>query len=86
MAGFSVSAESLFGASALLSAPEIGVLGCGGAAAGTPVAGAWSELVSAADRVSRASCAGVEGLSRGVWLAGRAYQVSDQSSAQGFAG
>jgi hypothetical protein len=86
MSGFTVSAGSLFEASALLSAPEVEVMGCGGAAAGTPVAGAWSELVSAADRVSRESYTGVEGLSRGIWLAGRAYEVSDQTSAQGFAG
>lgn len=86
MSGFVVSAGSLFEASALLSAPEVGVLGCGGAAAGTPVAGAWSELVSAADRISRESYTGVEGLSRGVWLAGRAYEVADQSSARSFPG
>jgi hypothetical protein len=86
MAGFAVSAGNLLEASALLSAPEVEMLGCGGAAAGTPVAGVWSEFVDAADRISRDSYSGVTGLSRGLGLAARAYEVADQSARASFAG
>ncbi|HEY4829868.1 MAG TPA: hypothetical protein VIH85_24110 [Solirubrobacteraceae bacterium] len=84
MSFFEVSPGSLSEASALLSAPELGLLGCGGAAAETPVAGVWSEFVDAADRVSRDASTGLTGLSRGLGLAGRAYEIADQSSARSF--
>lgn len=84
MSFFEVTAGSLQDASALLSSPETAVLGCGGAAAGTPAAGAWSGFVDTADAVLRASHAAEADLSSALSIAARAYVWADSSSAGSF--
>jgi Excreted virulence factor EspC, type VII ESX diderm len=86
MSFFMVSAGDLQIASAVLSSPEPLVLGSEGGAAGTPLAGAWSEFVERADAALRDTHAAVDGLSRSLSVAARAYEWADQSSAAPFEG
>lgn len=82
MAFFQVTVENLQGASAMLSSDMFGGAPMSaGAAAGTPVAGAWSQFTDHAEQALRASRETVGGLSRTLSLAGRAYEIADQSAA-----
>lgn len=82
MATFQVTVENLQMGSALLS-PAMGLDTSlsGGAATGTPVAGAWSTFVEDAERVRQTSRQALGDLSRSLSLAGRAYEIADQSAA-----
>lgn len=82
MSSFEVSAGDLQQASVSLSSPEVFLLGDGGAAVGTPAAGAWSGFVDAADRSLRGSQAAVGDLSTALGVAARAYRWADLSAAR----
>ncbi len=56
-------------------------MGCGGAAAGTPVAGALSAFVGRADRVLAEMNSGTEDLARALRVAAEAYAYTDQAAA-----
>ena len=87
MSRFSVVASDLTEASALLSGQEFAVFGTGGeGAAGTPVAGVWAGFVDNTDGVSRGSAHAVDGLSRALGLAGRAYELADDSAVRVLGG
>ncbi len=84
MSEFSVTPETLVSAAALL-APDGSVrIGSAGAAAGTPVAGAWSLLVERADQALLGASEVRGDLSRALSVAGTAYRIADQSSAAGL--
>ena len=78
---FEVTTENLQVASDLLwPGTGPGALASGGAAAGTPVAGAWSEFVNDADRAIQNSHQTISGLSRALSLAAQMYAIAEQSA------
>lgn len=83
MSSFSVSAAQLQDASRSVSGVDCRVTlsGQGGAASGTPAAGAWSQFADAADGVGAKLDVAAEDLARALSLAARAYQLADESAA-----
>lgn len=65
---------------------QVTLSGQGGAASGTPMAGAWSEFVGAADGIGSGLDSAAEDLSRALAVAAHAYWLADQSVAGSFGG
>jgi hypothetical protein len=88
MSEFRVTPESLMLGSTMISTSGAGggdeSLGYGGAAAQTPAAGAWSDFVDTADRALRDTVQTVDGMSKALSLAARAYWIADEASARGL--
>jgi ApbE superfamily uncharacterized protein (UPF0280 family) len=88
MSQFRVTPESLMLGSSLISTSGAGGGGesfsYGGAAAQTPAAGAWSDFVDAAGRALGDTVQTVEGMSKALSMAARAYEVADQVSSRGL--
>jgi len=88
MSEFRVTPESLILGSTMINTSGAGgggeSLGYGGAAAQTPAAGAWSDFVNSADRALRDTVETVEGLSKALSTAARAYEIADEASARGL--
>jgi hypothetical protein len=82
MTGFAVTTTHLVTASGLLTSDEaMGPMPAGGAAAGTPAAGAWSDFVDTGGQVVSGADTAISDLSRSVSLAARIYQMADEQSA-----
>jgi hypothetical protein len=82
---FAVTPETLVSAAAVLGPGGASVrIASAGAAAGTPVAGAWSLLVERADQALVGATEARGDLARALSVAGTAYRIADQSSAAGL--
>jgi hypothetical protein len=83
-----VTPESLILGSTMIATSGVGGGGesfnYGGAAAQTPAAGAWSDFVDAAGRALRDTVQTVEGMSKALSMAARAYEIADEASARGL--
>lgn len=88
MSEFRVTPESLMLGSSLMSTSGAGGGGenfsYGAAAAQTPAAGAWSDFVDAAGRALSDSVQSVEGMSKALSTAARAYEIADEASSRGL--
>ena len=87
MPEFRVVTDALTGAASILDSP-----GCprsalwAGAAADTPVAGAWWSLAERSERASMSADRCAEDLRRALQLAGDAYRIADESAAASLDG
>jgi hypothetical protein len=83
---FRVTAENLMLGSSMIVTSGVGQgsaqLSDGGAAAGTPVAGAWMSFVDRADQALGNTSEVVVDLSRALRLAATAYELADASGAR----
>jgi ApbE superfamily uncharacterized protein (UPF0280 family) len=88
MSEFRVTPESLMLGSSMMITSGTGGGGesfsYGAAAAQTPAAGAWSDFVDAASRALGDTVQTVEGLSKALSTAARAYEIADQVSSRGL--
>jgi hypothetical protein len=85
MSGFEVTPGNLLLGSSLIRTSGVGQgtanVGSAGAAAQTPLAGAWSDFVDRADKALSVQYEVVDDLARALSIAATAYQVTDEAAA-----